>query len=294
MQATTADAEPQQAEAVHLSWEAPAECPSSDDVLAETRRLLAHDEALPAGETLTARAVVTHDEAWSVVLETVSRSGRYQRTLHAQTCRGLADATALILALAVNPDAVARTQAASPAAAAPPEHVHVSLALPLSLSAGMLPEPDYAVGAGVVATAGAARVELSIHDWLHTATATAAGSPAGGTFRLVSGTLYGCGAPRFGRFDAGGCALLDAGRFDAAAVDVSRSTPASALWLAAGAGGFAAASLDAGGVWSIPLHLDVLVPLLRPAFVVQNVGPSVYRPPPIAGRASLGVALRFW
>jgi hypothetical protein len=158
----------------------------------------------------------------------------------------------------------------------------------------MLPEIDYAVGAGVAVTAGPARAELSIHDWLHPATATIAGTTIGGTFRLVSGTLYGCGAPRFGRFDVGGCAFLDAGRFDASGTGVSRSTPSGALWLAAGAGGFLAAALDAGRAWSLPVHLDLLVPLQRPDFVIQNVGPAVYRPSPLAARASVGVAFRFW
>jgi hypothetical protein len=158
----------------------------------------------------------------------------------------------------------------------------------------MLPETDYALGVGVAATSGVARVELSLHDWLFPAKATVAGGTAGGTFHLVSGTLYGCGTPRIGNFDVGGCALLDVGRFDASAFNVSRSTPADALWLAAGAGGFLAAALDAGRTWTIPLHLDALFPLQRPDFVIQNVGSPVYRPSPVAGRASLGVALRFW
>jgi hypothetical protein len=99
---------------LRLEWGAPVDCPSSSDVLAETKRLLGAPPTPPAGENWTAHATVTYRGIWSVDLEVRTRGVQHRR-LQAQTCRGLADATALILALMIDPDA-AGVRAASAAA----------------------------------------------------------------------------------------------------------------------------------------------------------------------------------
>jgi hypothetical protein len=131
-----------------FEWSAPPECPSSAEVLAATQRLVGGPQASLSGERWTVRAVVSHEGVWSVSIETASTSGPHRRTLHAQTCQGLVSATALILALAINPDAVAKA-APAPAAASPsprsPLHIsssgraiHFSVGAPISVSAGVL------------------------------------------------------------------------------------------------------------------------------------------------------------
>jgi len=295
-----------------FEWSAPPECPSSADVLAATQRLLGGPQALLSGDRWTVRAVVSHEGVWSVSIETASTSGPHRRTLHAQTCQGLVAATALILALAINPDAVAKAAPApprdsssslptAPAEADNPGHVstsgpaiHFSVGVPVSVSAGVLPSVDYGVGGALATRIDSILLELSFEDWLRPVVATIPSSSAGGTFELVSGTLYACNVFGGGWLELGPCAQLDVGRIEASGLGVTRIDTKSTLWLAAGAGGLGVAKLDARGNWSLPVHLDLLVPLERRDFVLQNVPGVVYHPPYLAGRAAVGLAYRFW
>src|SRR5258708_21292620 len=79
----------------------------SANVLAETERLLGGPARPPNPGGLTVHARVAHEGNWSVSLEARSGSTLRTRNLRAQTCRGLSDATALILALMIDPEAVA-------------------------------------------------------------------------------------------------------------------------------------------------------------------------------------------
>jgi hypothetical protein len=164
----------------------------------------------------------------------------------------------------------------------------------VSASTGILPGIDYGVGVALAARLDSVLAELSFHDWLRPVVATVPGNAAGGTFGLVSGTLYACNAFRTGWLEVGPCAQLDVGRIEATGLGATSVTTGRALWLAAGAGGIAVAKLDASGHWSLPVHLDLLVPLERRDFVIQNVPGVVYHPSSVAGRAAVELAYRFW
>jgi len=90
-----------------LSWQAPADCPSPGDVRGEVVRLLGGPVRLPAGRGFKASAQVAHAQTWSVSIETelAGRAGR--RAIEAASCQDLADATAMILALAIDPSIAA-------------------------------------------------------------------------------------------------------------------------------------------------------------------------------------------
>jgi len=88
--------------ALTLDWEAPPICPPSEVVEAEVERLTSgHDTG-----ALVARATVSRaaDARFRVVVD-ISGSATGHRELFADTCAQLAKATALIVALAANPDA---------------------------------------------------------------------------------------------------------------------------------------------------------------------------------------------
>ncbi len=86
---------------VTLEWDAPADCPTRDLVLRETARILGDaGGATIAGSARVARVARGR---WSAELRVASASGIDARTLSAPSCAAIADATALILALAVNP-----------------------------------------------------------------------------------------------------------------------------------------------------------------------------------------------
>lgn len=90
------------AQALELDWQAPAGCPDVASVKRHVQRLAGAAE----GASLVARAVVTQTTAqrWRVSIN-LSGSATGHRTLTADTCPQLARASALIIALAANPEA---------------------------------------------------------------------------------------------------------------------------------------------------------------------------------------------
>lgn len=113
------------AEPLSLAWTAPAGCPSRDDVLAETRRLLGGQ--IESDAPLAARAEIAlaapSDYRLRITLDRTP--GERPREVHAPTCAELGDAAALILALSLDPAGVASAPPGSalhadPAAPPPP------------------------------------------------------------------------------------------------------------------------------------------------------------------------------
>jgi hypothetical protein len=96
---------------ITLRWTAPAECPSQDVFRARVDQLLA---GASAGRALEADIVVTRGAAELVMaMRLTDESGVGERQLSAQSCDEIAEAGALIVALAYDPEAVAANQASS-------------------------------------------------------------------------------------------------------------------------------------------------------------------------------------
>jgi hypothetical protein len=83
----------------------------------------------------------------------------------------------------------------------------------------------------------------------------------------------------------------EVGVLSAKGFGVSEGFSAQTLWLALGAGAYAAIPL--GPHLSLPLHLDVVAPLLRPEFVFKNVPNRVLQAPVVGARMSAGVEFHF-
>jgi hypothetical protein len=304
-----------QEEAFILSWQAPPDCPSRDDVRAELVRLLGGEIRLAAGRDLKASASVAHEQTWSVSIETVraGRSGR--RSIEAASCQDLADATALILALTIDPDVVTTRPtrpepptALPPLPAAPPPSVP-TVARPappkqprpadflfgvqVQGSQGTLPSVDAGLGGSVGVVGRRYRVELrAAYGLRRDQTANAATLPgAYGQFNFLAGTLAGCFRLGQQALAFGPCVDAEVGVVSAHGFGASQGFPANKPWLAIGAGGYVAISLRSR--WSIPLHLDVLAPLVRPEFVFKNVPSRVFQAPVVGVRVSAGIELRF-
>ena len=86
-----------------LDWQTPPGCPSRERVLSEVARLVVTAPAEP----LRARAVVTEHRDGFRVSIVLAGAVRGARTLRARSCESIARATALIIALAVDPQAAA-------------------------------------------------------------------------------------------------------------------------------------------------------------------------------------------
>lgn len=124
-----------EAPALKLTWRAPAGCPSSDAVRDAATRT-ASDRAAKAS-SLEADARVERLERagrWRVTLRTRRGDATGERSIEAASCSALADATAVVLALAlVSPDAAPEAATAdvpADAAGAPPPATATATATP--------------------------------------------------------------------------------------------------------------------------------------------------------------------
>lgn len=97
-----------------LDWNAPAECPTQSDVLREVEQLLGGARRRARGEQIAAVVHVRSDSAssWSAELQTADQG---RRTLRGESCAAIASATAIVLALAIDPEALSRARESTPA-----------------------------------------------------------------------------------------------------------------------------------------------------------------------------------
>ncbi|WP_437784388.1 hypothetical protein [Sorangium sp. So ce1097] len=102
---------------VDLDWAAPDACADGGRVLAEIEQRLGRPAAAQGGPRLGARAEVSQNArgSWDLRLTTTLGEATSSRDLHGETCAELASAAALIIALALDPEAAAR----APMGAAP-------------------------------------------------------------------------------------------------------------------------------------------------------------------------------
>jgi hypothetical protein len=134
-----------------LEWIAPAECPGRGEVLADLERVVGELSSEPTRGRVRARIVLWRgagaDGPWRGVVTTFG-DGAGERSLRAPSCRALADATELILALRVDPTLAARM--APPVstipeprstAATPPPSSGPAPAPPLSAPTPVTPAP---------------------------------------------------------------------------------------------------------------------------------------------------------
>ena len=101
--------------ALTLTWSAPAECPQEPAVRAELRRLLGDDARAGAGVQVEARLAPRAGGRFGLTLLVRSEGGVASRTLEGVSCDALMQATALIVALGIDPEGVlARTAEPAP------------------------------------------------------------------------------------------------------------------------------------------------------------------------------------
>ncbi|MFO0762547.1 MAG: hypothetical protein U0359_39270 [Byssovorax sp.] len=122
---------------VALTWKAPEGCPAAAEVSAEVDRLLGPKGARPAAPIQAEASVVADDRGgYRVHLETRSSGPTRVREIKGSSCKALADATALILAMMIDPSAALASAPPSASASAPPPP-----APPPSASASAPPAP---------------------------------------------------------------------------------------------------------------------------------------------------------
>lgn len=310
-----ARAEPQRPSAVALTWEAPAGCPSSTRILAETDRILA-GSTVRTDPPIEARARVRQDgERWLLSLETRRGEAAGSRELEGESCTALGEAMIVILVLMIDPalvpetpprlqpEPVAQTTPPPPPAPAlvtrpappPVEPAGCHWGRPaLALSAlgdlGALPGP-----------AGGGELGFGLRRCALGASAAVRGlAPRTGEAELDAGAggdlwLLAAGADLALHADLGGAELggragFEAGAMSGRGVGINHPDAGRALWLAAGAGASLLVPLTAR--LAARAGLDLVVPLRRPRFIIDDLG-AVHRAAAVTGRLALGLELAF-
>ncbi len=303
-----------------LQWSAPPQCPTAAQVSDAVARLLGRPLAEgPSPCVARARVQPLRRRGWRLRLSIATRGAPRHRTLEGASCVAVTDAAALVLALAIDPEAVASRPAAPappeapqpPPAPAPPPQPPPPLPPPVAVArpepapprpsrplrwhlraavfgdVGSLPAATVGPSLAVGLSYGALRVEAYA---VYAAPQRAALDRGGGDFDLVGAGLSGCGLARVGRFDLGGCGGLEAGSLRGAAYGVARPGSGSAPWLAVTFGAAARARLSSR--WGVLAQVGGAAPLRRPEFVIDEVG-AVFRASALTLRATAGVEVYF-
>lgn len=294
-----------QDDGLKLTWMAPAGCPSGEDVRTATLRG-ADTGSVRGSGVLEADARVEQQQAngWKVRLRTRRGTSTGERDIEASTCNGVADATALVLALALVPPGMAPIEPSTPAAPSAPrpeKDVVVrpaattsshALALGAALAGDASTLPATAVGGSLSIgwTPGRFRLEADARRWA-SQSQTVTGSDAGARFTLTSVGGRGCWAAlRTRSFDLSPCAGADVHVVDAQGFGADANRSAAAQWTTIAGGALGRVPVTS---WlALRARVEAFVPLSRPTFVVDGEGP-VHRPPTVGAAASFGAELLF-
>jgi hypothetical protein len=286
-----------------LTWTAPDGCPTSEAVRSQIEKNVTTTKFNHADVDANVTEIGPH--RWSVHLRTNVDDARGDRTIEADSCAALADATALVVALAINPlhdDAstpitpVAPSPsitepAESPTNFTPPpiepsSNVSGIIALTLMGAYGMLPNVGAAPGLTIGATSEHLRAEVSGNIWF-TQNAAPAGAPDA-PLQLLDLDARVCWRFLFHSLELAPCAGI--GYANLSAPDQSGAT-----W-------WTMARFDGIATWTIvqPFAIRALlgaaVPLERDFVdIYQNDDGStkMLRPTVISAQAAIGVETHF-
>jgi hypothetical protein len=320
-----------QTESFTITWDAPAaDCPDQAYVRRGVEQLLGEGGPPPARVEADARVEHLDDGQWRVNLATLREGERGGRTLESTSCRSLADATALIVALTIDPERVAAHRTStltpeeiasalapdkpgtgsvsfSPSASSAPsaslaESPRVAAAaaspVPLAVLAGLsgdvgtLPHPAYGLTLGAAFLWKRLRLEGYGAYWSSQAGQAVGGSAGeGGDFFLADGGLRGCWLPVLGRLEIAACPGLELGVLHGQGVGVNEPLSQNSVWVAATALG--RISWRIAPSLAVYLEAGIALPLRRDVFDIDVAQNLVHEAGVVEGRASLGPELRF-
>jgi hypothetical protein len=287
---------------VHLSWNAPPGCPTAAAVASDVQRILGGSSSHRA----TARADVVElgAQRWSVHLVTNVDNAPGERSLEANSCEALASATALILALTVDPTRAlatmpppSRPQQPAPRPA-PPARTSSRNPLQVLVAAtgvgetGTLPSPSVGGEISLGVLFGPVRGEISGTDWF--AQDATAASSQGTHIHLLEGAFRGCFRGRFGdRFEMDPCAGAALVFASSNGFGEDQKFERSSNWGSVNAD--LLSSWRIAGPLALRATLGLGVPLARPSFILLDPQGQTFlhRAYWIAGRGSLGLEVRF-
>ncbi len=298
-----------------LRWSAPLGCPSVDELRQGIERRLGR--SLDDADVQVDAQIVVQEGGYRLVLQSEAGDVVERRTLDADDCGALTDATALIVALAVDPVAVAggmelwSTAPESSESATPKNPRRATPTGPPSRSAAV-PESSRRLEGGLLRVAGGvglgavpgitgafslagglrwrrARLELEGAYWIPRRSEPVDGASV--QIQLGTAAVRGCGVLARDRLEAPLCGGLQLGGMRGAGAGSPNARTAQGLWLAVDAGvglsWWFRPSLGLAGGFS------AAVPVIQPGFEIDEQPPvRLFEPPPVAGRLWLGLEIR--
>lgn len=310
---------------LQLEWRAPQGCPQVEDVRARVDRSWAGD----AGGVIEAHGEVvgTGDRArpWQLRLRLVAASGTAERELEGRSCDALADAAALMIAMAASPaveapaifvpepveppppEVVTPSEiAATPSAAIAPEDsgsdavgeapiapvvARRRLARPaaeLALSGGFDALAVPGLGATLVGAIGLHWPRLRVRAIVVHAIVRGVGATPSARHRMTAGGLELCGFGEVRRWAIGACGHAEVGRLRAEGRGGEALVDRALPWVALGVG--PAAQWRFATRWALTGAAAVIVPARRHTFSVGTTQVSAIGP--IGVRLVAGLAVR--
>jgi len=300
-------------EQLHLEWTAPPECPTAAQVLDAIHGILGPERRVME-DALVARATVEPLDGGFMVLrlETEQRGERGQRTIEGHSCTDLADAAALLVALAIDPTAVPPEPA--PVAEEPAETEIFERAADIAA-----PTPVQIIGSEDSSFQPFVEAELLLDSGSLPGIALGLAVDVGFDFGNVGFRVGGCyfgdqpgegfahptasgsvhlWAARvlgFMPFREGSWSFLPRAGFEVGAIEgsgagVTHPGSGAALWATVIVGTSGRLSLAS---WvGVELGLEAAFPIHRPLFLIDGVG-SLHRPDAVVGRGSVAVVFFF-
>jgi hypothetical protein len=284
-----------------LSYQAPAECPSAEAIQSAVRRLVT------AQTKPYSASVVIEREPSQFAARIVANDGS-ERTLVGSSCDELAEAVAVVLALAISPSSAppkatttknGSSETSAPAPLHPPPHestgssrrVQLKLGAAGVLDLGTMPKLDWGISGRVGASARAWSAALEGAYWLRPERETLAQNPdIGGDFSWWLLAALGCFAARDGapRFEL--CAGPELGHLAGHGFGFPGAHDAARFRFGFQAMGEAQLPVSARLRLRAGLGVATVV-IGRHAFYIG--GTELYRPQLLAGRAQFGADVIF-
>jgi hypothetical protein len=305
-----------QAGSPDLAWNAPPECPTRDEVLAEVDRVLAgsHQARVPAAAHVDVATTV--NGRWSAVLRINARDGQGERQFEADTCVEIASATALILAVAAEngapPPAPAIVHEEAPAAVSekramleearsvpPGRGSQVVAAVAGLVDGGTMPSApaagmEIALGGSLAFSKGYLRALAGLA--LYPTQTTAAGSTGeSAKVSLLTVSIRACALIPRRRFEWGPCLGGEIESMNASGAGPAQTfQPGSAHRVWGAAVGGVHGSWNYSRLVAVFARAEGVFSLARTRFVLTPDNSPVHEPARVAGRAGVGIELRFF
>ncbi|MEA2752101.1 MAG: hypothetical protein QOI41_6244 [Myxococcales bacterium] len=305
---------------IDLSWQAPPECPEASAIVQRVEQILAGPP--PSSTIVTATAIVERLPSGRFSLTLAIRTGNVEetRTVDAASCVAVAQVTAVVIALAMDPSRPHETDggethidasAPSPSAPSPspPSPSPPSPSPPAAPRATSAAAPRAAFGVGGVVELGTlpqigggvaasvalrlARVRLGIRGalWARQHPIFDEPSGAGASFGMMQVGAWGAYVLPVGAFAFGPAAEVGASITRVEGFGIKDPHAAWSAWPTLALGG--RGELGISRVIGLYAQADAVFPFARPTFTLGTSGSAVelHQPAWVAGRFGVGAEI---